>query len=100
MFDLDDGVGRFRDHAAGVNEGGLAGLQNNMGGFAHRDFAGDLQEGGQAGGCAVGVGRFDGITIHRAAAEGGQSVGSVDGGGGDPAQGVGGGDGFGGEDGR
>jgi hypothetical protein len=63
LLDHHDGVGAGRDHAAGVDEGGRAGVKRKGRSLAHRHFAGEVEKGGQTGRGAVGVGSGDGVAI-------------------------------------
>lgn len=95
MFYLHHRVGAVGQHAAGVNDDRLPRPQGQRRRLPHGHLAHNLQQGGQCARRAVGVGGAHGVTIHGAAAEGGQGVRGEDGGGRDPAGGLGSGDGLG-----
>ena len=82
------GVGAGRQHAAGVDELGGAGMQGPLGGGAHRDLAIHGEECRQPFGGAVGFGGANRVAVHGRAGERGAVFRRNERRGGDSSQGV------------
>ena len=72
VLDHHDRVGVLRDHAAGVDQRGLADAQFDGADLAHGHFADDGEKGRQARRGAVGVAGVDCVTVDGGTAEVGQ----------------------------
>ena len=74
VFEHDCGIGPGRDHAAGVDDGGLPRPDRFLCVPPHDDLADHVKEGGQAARCAKGIGGAHGVAIDGRAGEFGQVV--------------------------
>lgn len=78
VLNLDDRIGRVRQHPSRVDDNGLPRIQDVTGRPAHRDLANDLQQRRQAFARPMGIGSADRIPVHRAAPKGRQRMGRYD----------------------
>ena len=77
VFDHDHGVRAVREHSAGVYLGNIAAGQSQAGRPAHRYLSNHVQIGRNALGCAVGVSRYDCVSVHCGAREGWKRSGDM-----------------------
>ena len=72
MLDHHDRIGSFRQHPARMDQRALGRFQRQIGGFAHMDFANQIEIGWQRLPGSISIGGPDGVAIYGGAAELGQ----------------------------
>ena len=64
VFDHHHGIGPFRDHTARPDADGLARLDGRCGRLTHGHLSSQLQQSGEAVGCAERIAGADGVPVH------------------------------------